>query len=386
MRRFNALALLRRQTSSGSWIPELDGLRFIAIVSVVFFHIAGQIEHHHTAQISNHYAWMSRALLNGYRGVQLFFMISGFILARPFAEHHLFGKPAPSLGRYFLRRVTRLEPPYILNLLVMATASVLVLHETWGYILPHLLASIAYIHYPVFHSYSVINSVAWSLEIEVQFYILAPFIASIFMIRSAPVRRLTLTGLIVAAGTLQIAADISKGTLAGEIQYFLGGLLLADLFLTASARKSDWRWDLVSLIGWPLVFLIGPSGMQLWLPFLVMLLYVAAYQGVVMRSFVRTQWIAITGGMCYTIYLWHAPIMTFLERITAKVPMLNSSDYGLLFLTRCLIQIPVIAVVSVLLFLLVERPCMDPRWPQKLRDYFARLFGNSAAYEGAPEA
>jgi peptidoglycan/LPS O-acetylase OafA/YrhL len=78
MRRFNALALLRRQTSSGSWIPELDGLRFIAIVSVIFFHIAGQIEHHHTAQISNHYAWMSRAFLNGYRGVQLFFMISGF--------------------------------------------------------------------------------------------------------------------------------------------------------------------------------------------------------------------------------------------------------------------------------------------------------------------
>jgi peptidoglycan/LPS O-acetylase OafA/YrhL len=126
--------------------------------------------------------------------------------------------------------------------------------------------------------------------------------------------------------------------------------------------------------------------MQLWLPFLIMLLYIAAYQGVAMRSFVRTQWIAITGGMCYTIYLWHAPIMTFMERITAKVPMLNSSDYGLLFLTRCLIQIPVIAVVSVLLFLLVERPCMDPRWPQKVRDYFARLFRNSAVYERAPEA
>ena len=386
MRRFNALALLRRQTSSGNWIPELDGLRFIAIISVVFFHIAGQIQHHNSTQVATHYAWMARAFMNGYRGVQLFFMISGFILARPFAEHYLFGKPAPLLGRYFLRRVTRLEPPYILNLLIMAIASVLVLHETWGYILPHLLASIAYVNYPVFHTFSVINSVAWSLEIEVQFYLLAPFIARLFMIRSAAVRRLTILALIVAAGTLQIVANISKDTIAGEIQYFLGGLLLADLFLTGTQQRANWKWDFVSLVGWFVVFLAGPAGMQLWLPFLIMLLYIAAYQGVVMRSFVRTQWIAIAGGMCYTIYLWHAPVMTFMERITAKIAILNPTDYGLLFLTRCLIQVPVIAVVSVVLFLLIERPCMDPRWPQKLRDYFAGLLRNSAEYESAPEA
>ena len=54
-------------------------------------------------------------------------------------------------------------------------------------------------------------------------------------------RRLTLLALIVSAETSQIAANISKDTIAGDMPIFLGGLLLADLFLTASARKSDWN-------------------------------------------------------------------------------------------------------------------------------------------------
>ena len=55
----------------------------------------------------------------GFRGVELFFVISGFILGLPFAAHYLKGAAPVSLRKYYLRRLTRLEPPYIVALLVL---------------------------------------------------------------------------------------------------------------------------------------------------------------------------------------------------------------------------------------------------------------------------
>ena len=60
------------------------------------------------------------------RGVELFFAISGFILGIPFASHYLRGVPRVNLRRYFIRRLTRLEPPYIINLMVLAGILVIV--------------------------------------------------------------------------------------------------------------------------------------------------------------------------------------------------------------------------------------------------------------------
>src|SRR4029078_10187831 len=55
----------------------------------------------------------------GYLGVQLFFVISGYIICLPLAKRACAApKRAPDFhyGRYMLRRVTRLEPPYLLVL------------------------------------------------------------------------------------------------------------------------------------------------------------------------------------------------------------------------------------------------------------------------------
>ncbi|MBY0308523.1 MAG: acyltransferase family protein, partial [Phycisphaerales bacterium] len=125
----------------------------------------------------------------GFFGVQLFFAISGFILAVPFARSALVTTDRRvSLRQYFLRRVTRLEPPYIFNLLVLAALLVAVKHEPVVQTLRHLLASIFYFHYYVYGEGSTINGVAWSLEIEVQFYILARVLWVVFYLRAMAVR------------------------------------------------------------------------------------------------------------------------------------------------------------------------------------------------------
>src|SRR5690349_11306910 len=107
---------LTRITSGGKFIPEIDGLRFIAIASVVAFHVYQYLlDRAGIAPLGI----LGTALHNGQRGVPLFFVISGFILGRPFADHYLSGAPAPKLKEYYLRRLTRLEPPYIAALLAV---------------------------------------------------------------------------------------------------------------------------------------------------------------------------------------------------------------------------------------------------------------------------
>jgi acyltransferase-like protein len=122
---------LSRRTASGRHIPEIDGLRFVAIGLVVAFHAElllgvaigradlgapfGQVIHHASAPAPTR-SWTVLAVLQGRMGVELFFVISGFILALPFIAANLRGGRPVSLRAYYLRRLTRLEPPYLLAL------------------------------------------------------------------------------------------------------------------------------------------------------------------------------------------------------------------------------------------------------------------------------
>src|SRR4051794_6304062 len=75
------LDAFRRITTSGEIIPEIDGLRFIAIAAVILHHLALFVS---TQRKSD-----EGLLLVGQNGVELFFAISGFILAVPFAMQYL---------------------------------------------------------------------------------------------------------------------------------------------------------------------------------------------------------------------------------------------------------------------------------------------------------
>lgn len=343
------LSKLRRITSSGRFIPQVDGLRFIAISLVVFYHQHGFINGYQDPSI----------FALGFRGVHLFFVLSGFILALPFAAKHLCeGKPV-SLPKYYLRRVTRLEPPYIINaLLLFAWYHVHISANHGSVSASHLFATLTYVHNLIFGSYSTINPVAWSLEVEIQFYLLMPLLAQVYSF--GKFRRPILLAII---GVFSIAriflepyprVDLS---IVGNIQFFAAGLLLADIYTVGLPRKSAW-WDM-ALLGWPLILLIRGDYFMALIPLLCLLLYVGAFSGRFTSKALSLGPITAIGGMCYSIYLWHYQCLSLLMRLTTNHAV---------FYVAGIILVP---TVSGVYFVLMERPFMNPNWVQELRHWLA---------------
>ena len=364
-------AHFRRQTSSGMFIPEIDGLRFVAIAAVVAFHLHVQLARYYGVRLSG---MSARLLQHGDRGVSLFFVISGFILALPFASHWMRESARVDLRRYFQRRITRLEPPYILNLAVCAVLLVIINHESRATVLPHLLASLFYSHSLMFGSISTINAVTWSLEVEVQFYLAMPLLAYVFAIRSSLTRRSLLVAAMLIAGVSQAFwahTPRAELTILYHVQFFLAGLLLADLYLARPREPARrWGWDVLSLAGWPLVFLLeSGSVLHTILPFVVVALYWAAFHGRLANYLFRLPVLGSVGGMCYTIYLYHFLIIAFASRVLG---------HGVAAGTMIGVSIVLIAIVSAVAFLLVERPCMDRNWPRQLAAFVLRPKKQSA--------
>lgn len=311
---------LRRIIKSGRWIPEIDGLRFVAITSVICFHIMGQmlVRSGHTVAIQPRYDILHLMLVNGGHGVLLFFVISGFIMAQPFLRQRLQGGAKVKLGAYYLRRVTRLEPPYILSLILYTIGFLFYPGIPFLTMLPHLLASIFYVHNLVFGTISTINFVTWSLEIEIQFYFLAPLIGMLFAIRNKMARRCIFVLIMLVCGSVHFfVSGRGSMTIFNYGHYFIAGFLLADLM---ADRKVDtaryWIWDAVSIIGWPVLFLLpheAPATTQ-WLPFLILPLYLSAFYGPLTNRVFRQTWIALAGGMCYSFYLMHMLVISIVAK------------------------------------------------------------------------
>jgi peptidoglycan/LPS O-acetylase OafA/YrhL len=388
------LAPFARVTGAARFIAEIDGLRFVAISTVLLFHLAVDLLAKAPERWAIPGAGLLRAVvMNGFHGVEIFFVVSGFVLSMPYAAHHLLGRPAIPLGAYLLRRLTRLEPPYLLSLAVMFALLVVVKGQSASGLLPHLGASAVYLHNLVFREESPINNVAWSLEVEIQFYALVPLLSHLFAIRSKLLRRGTIAALAVASVLLE-AFVLSPGQLAWLTvlrfgHFFLAGFLLADLYLTDWGERPAHTpaWDLVTLAGWPaLVWTWTAFGREplpgehpallpaAAFPVLALLLAMAAFRGRWTSRLLSNPWLTAYGGMCYSIYLVHNPVFGVVLRLTNGLSPFGAWEAN--FLLQALVVLPLASIPAAIFFLAIEKPCMRRDWPQRL---WGRLTGRAAA-------
>lgn len=113
----------------------------------------------------------------GLAGVTIFFVLSGFLLAIPFAEWQSGLRQRPALDRYFLRRVMRVFPAYYAQLAILLLIAAWVPGQTgiddWGSLFRHLLMLFT----PPPLGTLPINNVWWTLPIEFSFYLVLPLLA-----------------------------------------------------------------------------------------------------------------------------------------------------------------------------------------------------------------
>jgi peptidoglycan/LPS O-acetylase OafA/YrhL len=353
-------SIFARPMSSGTFVPAVDGLRFYAIAAVMLYHAYD----FGTAVRSTEAPEVVDASLRnlGPFGVHLFFAISGFVLALPFAKARMFGtQAAPRLRAYFVRRISRIEPPYFINLLVRSLLLIAARGDTVSSVLPHLLASVFYVHNIAYGRGSDINPVAWSLEVEVQFYLLAPLLAGVF---SLPVirRRVVVVGTIIAFSALRSTLlDGGVGlTLFHNLQYFAVGFLLVDLHLCGSL-KYERALDVVGIASWCALPLI--AALDLWRsfgPLMILGAFAAGLGGQVFRRAAEHPLTVTVGGMCYSLYLYHYLVLSSVGRALFDLSPMGNEVVDVIALSFLLTAL-MIAACSVT-YVLAERPFMRRDW------------------------
>lgn len=354
---------LKRDTGGRRYLAFVDGIRFMAIVPVVILHANERLQRYvvNPETLSSWEQYLSYLISRGAIGVMIFFALSGFILSLPFAKN----TRRFSYRGYIKKRLTRLEPPYIFWMTLFG----LILFFQSGIPLEkigqHYLASIFYVHNQVFGEFSIINPVAWSLEVEIQYYLLAPFIALFyFKLEDLRSRRVLLLSILVLFIIYQHVFSWQilplRASILGQLQHFLIGMFMADLY----ANEKDWhtiksyRYDLIGIVsivlmmftwteelGKSLVFSIGMVGF-----------FAACFKGRLTHRFLSHPWVSIIGGMCYTIYLTHLPLLELVYSLIGRFGY--SSPYWLQLSISLMFILPMVLLSSMIFYKCIEQPFM----------------------------
>jgi peptidoglycan/LPS O-acetylase OafA/YrhL len=372
--------------------PMVDGLRAFAALTVLVGHtsfLSGFNGHGELGAIA------SRLDL----GVAVFFVISGFLLYRPFVAARYEARPAPRVSRYARRRVLRIVPAYWLALTVLA-------------IWPGLRGDV-FGHWPVYYFFlqdlriewiSGGITAAWSLAVEVQFYLLLPFLAlgAARLLRGRPLNtqvrgELAALALLAAASVVvrmatfnDPAPDTWSHVIAGTFLWFALGMAMAVLSArwhhAGPARPAALRLiDRRPLLPWAgaaaLILLVAniglptaapqfySSGDWFWSHVLYGLIAVALALPAMLalpapRSLPHRvlTWapVAWLGLVSYGIFLWHHP---FTEKF---IGVQNWTSHGS-FIIYTLVVAAVATACAAVSYYLVERPILrfkDPRPPR----------------------
>ncbi|NER60993.1 acyltransferase [Pseudomonas sp. MAFF212428] len=310
------LAILNGDLSLLAYRPELDGLRAVAVLSVVLFHAGfGPIS-------------------GGYVGVDIFFVLSGFLISSILIQEittHQF-----SFSRFYERRIRRLLPPLVPVLLVTGCAafvffdrvplegfskslySTLALSANW-----YFLSSVGYFDGPG-ESTPLLHM--WSLSVEEQFYLFFPIILILIIRKKRTLLPALCAALLVisfAIATYYLYAGKQEIAFYSSLARFwelLVGALLASVQarLNPSRRVADAMEIGGLLLLGVAMFLYTPEtlfpGPAALLPTFGTALIIAAHgRGRLVSPVLKWPSIVWVGLISYGLYLWHWPILVFVR-------------------------------------------------------------------------
>lgn len=354
---------LKRPNSGRSYIPFVDGIRFVAILPVVILHANERFLRYVYGEenLTGLNEQLNYLISRGAIGVMIFFALSGFVLALPFAKSgYTF-----SYKKYFTRRLERLEPPYIFWMSLFAIIFIIKSGMGIGEMAGHYFSSIFYVHNIVYAEFPVINPVAWSLEVEIQYYIIAPFLAILyFNQKDLSFRRIFLAALIILFIVLQHVFGFQyqpfRASILGQLQHFLVGLLAADLFVHSKnwVNKKAYLYDILGVASIIIMMFTWTDDLEKALLFSTALMgfFISTLKGKIVPQILSYKWIPVIGGMCYTIYLTHLPLLELIYSLIDRIGYSTTYFSGLTI--SLIITLPIILLSSIIFYTVIERPFM----------------------------
>lgn len=174
----------------GGHQPGLDALRGIAVLGVMYGH-AGILRDFSQGRTHGPETFVAA---NGWRGIYLFFALSGYLIFLPFARSLVNHTNAPATSRYVRRRFARILPAHWIALCAMAFL-VAPLDFTWGRFVAHVLLVQNFVP----GVSNAILPVTWTLGLEAIFYALVPIVTWVLARKFAD---LTLRGALTAVSAI----------------------------------------------------------------------------------------------------------------------------------------------------------------------------------------
>lgn len=350
-------------------IRALDGVRGAAVIAVLFFH--------------------GGMLRGGYLGVDLFFVLSGFLITSLLlAEGSSTGRIA--LGPFWARRARRLLPALFLMLAVVAAYAAFIAEPNeLARIRGDFLATLAYVanwrfvvggfdYWTLFTSPSPLAH-TWSLAIEEQFYVFWPLIVTGFGLlvarrAGAWARTVFVACAVLTAGSAALAlwfwfaseatVRIYYGTDTRIAAILMGAGLAAWLIWRGPARRDGARLALEAAAAVAVVVLalcwwrlegrgLYAGGLLLAGACATVVIAAAAHPrpGPIARAF---SWRPLVGAglISYGLYLWHWPVYVLLDARRTGL-----DGWGLL-----VIRLAVTTAIALASYHVVEQPIRQRRW------------------------
>lgn len=326
-----------------SRLPGLDTLRGLAALAVTWFHMThgGELLASSTPLLI-----MPRGLgAFGHHGVTLFFILSGFVI--PYAL--IRAGAGASFGSFFLKRLVRLQPPFFAACVLTVILNQLSM-QLPGYAGPlgvdylsqsfsQMLSDNIYITGMLGRSWILV--VAWTLAIEVQFYLVAGMSMKWLVGRFL----LLLLGVTVLSLVFPQPAFVFHW-----LPVFALGALVA-------VRFPSWGWREVSLAGLLLVlisFTFSPTDAVVAAGSLALIVFA------VQERLPRVPLLPWLGSISYSLYLIHAPIGGRIVNLAARFAPYTPLQQLLI----CILATMISVAAAWLFWLLIEYP--SHQWSRKL--------------------
>lgn len=310
---------------------DIDGLRAVAVLMVILFHAGFDF------------------VTGGYVGVDIFFVISGYLITTKI-KYDL-DKGIFSLSNFYNGRIRRLMPAYILvsaatfvfatNLLIpldykFYTTSLVASYFSASNIFFSMMSggyfSSRMEEFPLLHT--------WSLAVEEQFYYIWPALLIIFYKYKRILNpSLLLTGIFTLSLILsEWASSQSNPSAYFLIPYRAFELLLGALITTQYSEKyslKQWQNNALSIIGLIMIFSSAiiltknsrfPGLNALWPSFgAAILIYSGRDASSISSKFLSFKPLVWIGLLSYSLYLWHWPIFAFLHYTRVEINSISAA-------------------------------------------------------------